>query len=216
MGKSCSGTGEKPPEEANVPMTARSGAALGNLCRYGRLPLHDKEAAVRIVFLAIGFSAGLAATPFAAPLAGRAEAQLQDFLAPMRVTPVRVDACTPMAVNIYFSRDDVGLSSAAQSTLDIVSERMRGCAIAAVAIESASDSVSTAQGRRVAGLRGAALLKGLSTRGVTPGSIVIAETASEEPASAAPTTPDHVRVSITPDAAAEEAARPRPKVDYEI
>jgi hypothetical protein len=171
---------------------------------------------VRIVFMAIGFSAGLAATPFAAPLAGRAEAQLQDFLAPMRATPARATDCAPIAVNIYFSRDETGLSSAAQYTLDIVSERIRGCAIASLAIESASDSVATEQGRRVAGLRGAALLKGLSTRGVTPGSIVIAETASEEPASAAPTTPDHVRVSITPDAAAKEVARPRPKVDYEI
>lgn len=171
---------------------------------------------MRIVFLALGFSAGLAATPFAEPLAGRAQAGLQDMLAPMRATPVRAGECTPMAVNIYFSRDDAGLSSAAQSTLDVVSERMRGCAISAVAIESVSDTVATAQGRRVAGLRGAALLKGLSTRGVTPGSIVIAESTSDEPASAAPTTPDHVRISITPDAAAEEIGRQRPKVDYEI
>ncbi len=171
---------------------------------------------MRIVFMAIGFSAGLAATPFAEPLAGRAEAQLQDFLAPMRPTPVRVDGCAPVAVNIYFSRDDAGLSSAAQSTLDILSERMRGCAIAAVSIESASDTVTSAQGRRIAGLRGAALLKGLSARGVAPGSVVIAESESEEPASAAPTTPDHVRISIVPDAVGEEVAKPRPKVDYEI
>ena len=100
------------------------------------------------------------------------------------------------------------MSSTTKSALDIASSAVRGCTIAAVAIEADQDSVSTPEGRRVSGLRGAALLKELGVRGVAPQSVVIAASENGAPASANASIGE-VRLSILP-AHERISARPAP------
>ncbi len=151
---------------------------------------------MRAVFLALGFSAGVAAAPFAGQVAEGARDRIETIVAPMGPTAVAMPICASVAVNIYFERGQSGLSSAAESTLGAMSDRVRGCASDSVAIENEPATVASEEGRRIAGLRGAALLKTLSSRGLAPESIVIAKSDNDEPAGAA--TPDHVRVSVIP------------------
>jgi hypothetical protein len=156
---------------------------------------------MRVVFLALGFSAGIVAAPFA----DGAREKIEGILPAMTPTVVAMPICAPVAVNIYFERGQAHLSAAAASTLDAMSERVRGCAIDSVAIENQPATVASEEGRRIAGLRGAGVLKMLSTRGLAPESIVIAESTTDEPAGAA--TPDHVRIFIMPASGATAADR---------
>jgi hypothetical protein len=167
---------------------------------------------MRAVFLPLGFAAGIAAVPFA----DGARDQIESIVAPLQATAVAMPVCAPVAVNIYFERGQARLSTAALSTLDAMSERVRGCAIHAVAIENQPVTVATEEGRRLAGLRGAGVLKMLSTRGLAPETILIAESALDEPAGAA--TPDHVRISIMPasGAVADRPAQKRALSENEI
>lgn len=147
---------------------------------------------MRAVFLALGFSAGLAATPFA----DGARDQIQGVMESMAPMAAAMPICSPVTVSIYFEHGSSGLSTAAQSTLSVMSERVRGCAIASVAIENQPATVASEEGRRLAGLRGAGVLRSLSARGLAPAAIVITESDSQEPAGAV--TPDNVRILITP------------------
>lgn len=161
---------------------------------------------MRIVFLALGFSAGIAAAPFA----DGARDKIEQIVAPLTPTAVAMPVCMPVAVNLYFERGQTGLSGAAQSTLNAMGERVRGCAIASVAIENPPSTVASEEGRRIAGLRGAGVLRSLSERGLAPEAIVIAESDNDEPAGVA--TPDHVRVSITPASGATTARVNKPSL----
>lgn len=140
----------------------------------------------------IAFAAGLAVLP-AIKLAPDALRLLTPSPAAAEVAP----KCTPLTFSIYFSPHDTDVSSTGKSALDLASGAVRGCNIAAVAIEADNDTVSTPEGRRLSGLRGAALLKELGARGVAPEQVVIAASDNGAPASANLTVAE-VRLSIVP------------------
>ena len=126
-----------------------------------------------------------------------------------RGAPTDEAICHSISFNVYFEQGGSRLSDPAERTLDLISHHMHGCAVGAIALTASADDVASADGRRIAGLRGAAVIKALGVRGVSPQTLVIAqEGAPNQPASAAP---QHLTVSIeashTP-AATEIAPRP--------
>lgn len=147
---------------------------------------------MRAPFLALGFAGGLALSPFTETARDR----LDDLMAPLSPTAVAMPVCAPVAVNLYFQQGETALDGSGQSVLDAVSQRVRGCTIASVAIESQPAAVASAEGRRVAGLRGATVLRTLSNHGVAPAAILITQSETAEPAGAV--TPDRVRISVIP------------------
>ncbi len=121
--------------------------------------------------------------------------------------PAPIAACEPVSFRIYFERDRAELTGPAESTLDLVSSQIRGCRIEAVAIGADAEDVQSQDGRRLAGLRGAAVLAGLTTRGVAPAAIVIAERPDRDDAGSP--APEHLQVSIDPKSVAAPAPAPR-------
>jgi hypothetical protein len=110
--------------------------------------------------------------------------------------------CEPITFNLYFERDQARLSEPAERMLDMVGGNVRGCTIETVSIDTPASDVASSEGRRVAGLRGAAVLKALNARGVAATSIVVTQSGSpNEPASVAP---PHIAVAI------EASKRPFP------
>jgi outer membrane protein OmpA-like peptidoglycan-associated protein len=145
------------------------------------------------------FAAGLAALP-----AVKTAPDVLSLLTPSPAAAEVTPKCVPLSFSVYFANNDADVSATTKSALDIAGSAVRGCAIAAVAIQADAETVSTPEGRRLSGLRGAELLKQLSARGVAPDQVVIA--ASDAPASAM-TSVQEVRLSIVP-AHARIAVRP--------
>jgi outer membrane protein OmpA-like peptidoglycan-associated protein len=138
------------------------------------------------------FAAGLAAMP-----AVKAAPDALRLLEPSPAAAAVTAKCTPLSFSVYFGRNDADVSATGKTALDLASSAVRGCAIAAVAIEADQDTVSTPEGRRLSGLRGAALLKELGARGVAAESVVIAASENGAPASANASV-EEVRLSIVP------------------
>jgi outer membrane protein OmpA-like peptidoglycan-associated protein len=138
------------------------------------------------------FAAGVAALPAyqAAP----------DFVRLLQPTPAYAGTegnCEPLRFTVYFQHDQAELTGAAKTTLDFAGHAVNGCAIDALTIQADADTVSTPEGRKLSGLRGAALLRELNARGVAPGAIVISAAETQEPASAEPG-PARMQLSIVP------------------
>ena len=138
------------------------------------------------------FAAGIAALPAyqAAPEAIRLLQPTPAYAAPEAT-------CEPLRFSVYFQHDQAELTGAAKTTLDFAGHAVDGCMIDALTIQADADAVSTPEGRKLAGLRGAALLRELNTRGVAPGAVVISAAETGEPASAEPG-PARMQLSIVP------------------
>lgn len=138
------------------------------------------------------FAAGIAAIP-----AYQAAPDLVRLLQPTPAYAGTDSTCEPLRFSVYFQHDQAELTGAAKTTLDFAGHAMDGCAIEALTIQADSDAVSTPEGRKLAGLRGAALLRELNTRGVAASAIVIGAVETGEPASAEPG-PARMQLSIVP------------------
>lgn len=138
------------------------------------------------------FAAGVAALP-----AYQAAPELVRLLQPAPAYAGTDATCEPLRFSVYFQQDQAELTGAAKTTLDFAGHAVSGCTIEALTIQSESDAVSTPEGRKLAGLRGAALLRELNSRGVAPSAVVISAVETGEPASAEPG-PARMQLSIVP------------------
>lgn len=149
----------------------------------------------------------LFATAMAASITAGAGAAALDLRPPhIDVTMSQHDQqiCEPIKFNVYFEQGQTRLSEPAERMLDMVGSHVRGCTVASVGIDTPAADVASADGRHIAGLRGAVLVKALHARGVNAQAFVISQSGSpNEPASAAP---PHVSVAI-------DAAKPSLSVE---
>jgi outer membrane protein OmpA-like peptidoglycan-associated protein len=143
----------------------------------------------------IAFAAGLSVAP-ASKYGPELAPQVLALFEPQEASAAVTAKCTPLQFSVSFAEGDSDLNMADRATLDVAGQAVRGCTIETVAIEADAAEVATPEGRRLSGLRGAALLKELGTRGVAPASVVIAASENGEPASAGGAT--QMRLSIVP------------------
>src|SRR5262245_30529986 len=102
--------------------------------------------------------------------------------------------CETTEFKIYFEQGQTRLTEAAERMLDTIGHQVKGCAIHAIRLEAASREVSTTDGQKLAGERGASILKALAARGVnTDQIVVVASGLPNEPASVEP---QHLTVGI--------------------
>jgi outer membrane protein OmpA-like peptidoglycan-associated protein len=153
----------------------------------------------------LAFAAGIAAVP-----AYQAAPELVRLLQPAPAyAGTETATCEPLRFSVYFQHDQAELTGAAKTTLDFAGHAVNGCAIEALTIQADADTVSTPEGRKLSGLRGAALLRELNARGVAPGAIVISAAETGEPASAEPG-PARMQLSIVPAATHGQVAAGSP------
>jgi hypothetical protein len=150
------------------------------------------------------FAAGIAAIP-----AYHAALEAVRLLQPAPAYAGAEATCEPLRFSVYFQHDQAELTGAAKTTLDFAGHAVDGCTIEALTIQADSDTVSTPEGRKLAGLRGAALLRELNIRGVAPTAIVIGAAETGEPASAEPG-PARMQVSVVPTRADDQVAAGAP------
>jgi outer membrane protein OmpA-like peptidoglycan-associated protein len=113
--------------------------------------------------------------------------------------------CAPVNFNVYFEQSEAKLTGAAERTLDVVGQQIRGCDVAAISIAAATNTISTDEGRELQGARGAAVLAALEARGITAEQVLVQAVGSpNEPASA---TPEHITVGLEARDAAMAAKR---------
>jgi outer membrane protein OmpA-like peptidoglycan-associated protein len=102
--------------------------------------------------------------------------------------------CEPVSFNVYFERSDAKLTGAAERTLDLVGQQIKGCDIAAISIAAATNTISTDAGRELQGARGATVLAALEARGISAEQVLIKAVGSpNEPASASP---EHITIAL--------------------
>jgi hypothetical protein len=102
--------------------------------------------------------------------------------------------CEPANFNIYFERDKARLTEPAEQMFDMIGSHVRGCSIDSLALDTPAADVASPAGRRIAGLRGAAIVKALRARGITAAALVVSQSGSaNEPASI---TPPHLSVGL--------------------
>lgn len=138
------------------------------------------------------FAAGVAALP-----AYQAAPEMVRLLQPTPAYAGTEATCEPLRFSVYFQHDQAELTGAAKTTLDFAGHAVNGCTIDALTIQADADTISTPEGRKLSGLRGATLLRELNARGVAPGAVVISAAETGEPASAEPG-PARVQLSIVP------------------
>ena len=119
--------------------------------------------------------------------------------------------CETAEFKIYFEQGQARLTEAAERTLDVVGHQVKGCAINAIRLEAPTSDVSTREGQKIAGERGAMILKALAARGVNAEQVVVvASGLPNEPASASP---QHLTVGIAASRAPLSAqTTPAPRV----
>jgi outer membrane protein OmpA-like peptidoglycan-associated protein len=128
-----------------------------------------------------------------------------------RIRPQAEQMCRTAQFNIYFEREKTALSPAASATLDKIGRQLAGCAVNSVNLEADAADLGAPGGTHKAGARGAAVLGGLSARGVIPALVIV--TASAVPQEQAAATPPHLTITI--DAAPPAKALPG-KPSYEV
>ena len=128
------------------------------------------------------------------------------------VRPQAEQLCHTAQFNIYFERGQTALSEAAAATLDSIGRRLSGCVVNSINLEADAADLGAPGGTHTAGARGAAVLGGLSARGVNSALVIVTAAAtSEETAAATPP-----RLSVTIDAAQPASQTQPKKPGYEI